>query len=158
MRYLGPLEWFLDIHITRNCTTRKLWLCQTFYIDKIIARYNISIKSKHPRTSLSSKELVKSANQAIPQEIYAYQQKVGLINFSAMITQPDIVYAASKLSQFLINSSKHHMECVNKTILYLGHTKDYAIEFDREIIDPHRIFVASSNASFGNNLDTRQSF
>lgn len=157
MRYLGPLEWFLGIHIIRDRPNRRLWLCQSSYIDKIIARYNISMSSKHPRVPLPTEELVKSTTQATPQEIFAYQQRVGSINFPAVITRPDIAHAASKLSQFLTNPSKHHMACADCTILYLGHTRDYSIEFDGRAIDPRQIFLASSDASFGNDLDTRRS-
>ena len=113
--------------------------------------------SKHLGAPLPSEELVKSTMQATPQEIFAYQQRVGSINFPAVITRPDIAQAASKLSQFLTNPSKHHMACANQTILYLGHTRDYSVEFDGQVIDPRQIFLASSDASFGNDPDTRQS-
>lgn len=115
------------------------------------------MRSKHPGSPLPSEELVKSSTQATPQEIFAYQQRVGSLNFAAVITRPDIANAASKLSQFLTNPSHHHTACANKTILYLGHTKDYSIEFDGHVIDPRETFIASSDASFGNNPDTRQS-
>ena len=49
------------------------------------------------------------------------------------------------------------MACSNQTLLYLGHTRDYSIEFDGRVIDPRQIFLASSDASFGNDPDTRQS-
>lgn len=157
MRYLGPLEWFLGIHITRDRPSRRLWLCQSSYIDKIIAKYNISMRSRHPGAPLPSEELVKSTTQATQQEIFAYQQRVGSINFPAVITRADIANAASKLSQFLTNPSKHHIACSDQTFLYLGHTRDYSIVFDGRVIDLRQIFLASSDASFGNDLDTRQS-
>lgn len=157
MRYLGPLEWFLGIHVIRDRPSLRLWLCQSSYVDKILAKYNISMKSKHPGSPLPPEELVKSLAQATPQEVFTYQQRVGSINFPAVITRPDIANAASKLSQFLTNPSKHHIACANQAILYLGHIRDYAIEFDGRIIDPHEIFLASSDASFGNDPDTRQS-
>lgn len=108
----------------------------------------------HPGSPLPPERLVKSLTQA---DIFAYQQRVGSINFPAVITRPDINNAASKLSQFLTNPSKHYMACANKTILYLSHTRDYSIEFVGRLIDPRQIFLASSDGSFGNDPDTRQS-
>ena len=49
------------------------------------------------------------------------------------------------------------MACADRTILYLRHTRDYSIEFDGRVIDPREIFLASSDALFGNDPDTRQS-
>lgn len=98
------------------------------------------MSSKHPGAPLPSEELVKSLTQAAPQEIFAYQHRVGSINFPAVITRPDIANAASKLSQFLTNPLKHHMACANQTILYLGYTRDSSIEFDGRVIDPSQIF------------------
>lgn len=49
------------------------------------------------------------------------------------------------------------MACADRTILYLSHTRDYAIEFDGRVIDLREVFLASSDASFGNDPDTRQS-
>ena len=41
MRYLGELEWFLGIQITRDRPSRKLCLSQSSYIDKISKKFNI---------------------------------------------------------------------------------------------------------------------
>ena len=157
MRYLGELEWFLGIRVVRDRTTHRLWLCQDSYIDKIAAKFNISTATKFPGAPLPIGELTKSTGQATPQEIYAYQQRVGSINFSAVITRADTADAASKLSQYLTNPSKHHLECANQVLRYLIHTKDLAIEFDGRVTIPRKVFLASSDASFGNDPDTRAS-
>lgn len=157
MRYIGELEWFLGIRVVRDRKTRRLWLCQDSYIDKIAAKFNISTDTKFPKTPMPQGELAKSTTQATPQEIYAYQQRVGSINFSAVITRADTADAASKLSQYLTNPSKHHLDCANQVITYLIHTKDLAIEFDGRVVIPRKVFLVSSDASFGNDPDTRVS-
>jgi len=35
IRALGDLQWFLGIRIVRDRPSRKLWLCQDSYIEKI---------------------------------------------------------------------------------------------------------------------------
>ena len=42
MKALGEIEWFLGIRVTRDRISRKLWLCQDSYIDKIGAKFNIT--------------------------------------------------------------------------------------------------------------------
>lgn len=159
MRYIGELEWFLGIRITRDRSTRNLWLCQDSYIDKITSKFNISTTDKKcPGAPLPYEELTKSVTDATTQEIYAYQQRIGSINFAAVITRPDVAHAASKLSEFLTNPSKIHLECANRVLLYLAHTRDMSINFNAQAsINPRRVFIASSDASFANDLDTRQS-
>lgn len=113
---------------------------------------------KCPGAPLPYEELTKSVTDATAQEIYAYQQRIGLINFAAVITRPDVAHAASKLSEFLTNPSKIHLECANRVLLYLAHTRDMSINFNAQAsLNPRRVFIASSDASFANDLDTRQS-
>ena len=158
MRYLGELEWFLGIQISRDREARRLSLSQDSYIDKLTAKFNISTQTKCPGSPLPYEELAKSTDQATAQEIYAYQQRIGSINFAAVITRPDVAHAASKLSEYLTNPSKWHLECANQVLLYLAHTRNLSIEFDGQMTDSRRrVFLASSDASFANNLDTRQS-
>lgn len=157
MRYIGELEWFLGIRISRNRETRQLWLCQDSYIDKLTSKFNISIGRKNPAVPLPYEELAKSTTQATPQDIYAYQQRIGSINFAAVITRPDVAHAASKLSEYLTNPSPYHLECANQVLLYLAHTRDFSIEYNSQTINQQQIFLASSDASFANNPDTRQS-
>ena len=100
---------------------------------------------------LSACQLNKHQGQATPQEIHAYQQRVGSINFAAVISRSDIAHAASKLSEFLTNSSKSHLKLADRTIQYLGHTKRLAIQFnfDTNIDSLNVIFLASSDVSYG---------
>ncbi len=56
--YIGSLESFLNIQVVQDQTS-PLWPCLSLYIDKIIAKYNISLKSKHPGVLLPPEELVK---------------------------------------------------------------------------------------------------
>lgn len=155
MRFLGEFEWFLGIWISRDKETQRLWLCQDSYIDKLTSKFKISIENKCPGASLPFDELTKLTTTATPQEIYAYQQQVGLINFAAIITCLDVAHAASKLSEYLTNPSKLHLDCANCVLLYLAHTQSLSIGFDAQISNFQKVFPASSNAFFANNSDTR---
>ncbi|SLM36631.1 hypothetical protein LPUS_06243 [Lasallia pustulata] len=181
MRSLGQIEWFLGIHITRERYSRRLWLCQESYIDKVTTRFTItsilntpngilntpnSISNTPNNTSNTLKRRVetplpvedfsKSTAQASAQDIYLYQQKIGSLNFAAVITRPDIAHATSTLSSFLKNPSPRHMELADRVLIYLAHTKEYAIEINPNS-NTRKVFNASSDASYGNDPDTRRS-
>ena len=154
MRYMRKLKWFLDIHITRFRIKHFLSLCQDFYIEKLIKKFNISSKIKTPTLLFTTQQLNKHLGQATPQKIHAYQQKVGSINFAAMIIRPDIAHAVFKLSEFLTNPSKFHMKCVDRTIAYLEFIKRFAIRFNLDFNSNllNLTFINSSDASFADDL------
>ena len=102
MRYVEEIEWFFDIKIVRDRYYRHLFLSQDFYIDKFKVKFNINLSNKVSRLFLNENH-VKFIDTAIKQKIFNYQQRVGLINYAAMIIRPDIAYAASKLSEFFTN-------------------------------------------------------
>ena len=104
MRYIGEIEWFLGIRISRDRYHRLFTLCLDFYIDKLAVKFNIDVSKKAPGAPLGD-DHVKNTGTATKQEIFAYQQRVRSINYAAVITRPDVAYAVFKLSEFLTNPS-----------------------------------------------------
>ena len=151
MRYMKKLEWFLNIHITRFRIKHLLSLCQNSYIEKLIKKFNISSRIK-ASIFLFTTQLNKHQGQATPQKIHAYQQKIGFINFAAVITRSDIAHAVFKLSEFFINSSKFHMECVDRTIAYLKLIKRFVIRFNPDFSINNLTFIDSSDVSFADDF------
>ena len=157
MRLLGEVQWFLGIHITRDRLTQHLWLSQSSYIDKLLAKFKISTEGRRVDTPLPIEDIQKANSQATPQDIYTYQQYVGSLNFAAVITRADIAYAVSILSTYLTNPSRRHMELAIRIFKYLAATKHYAIQVDPSVDSTRNVFIASSDASYGDNLNTHWS-
>lgn len=158
MRNMGEIEWFLGIRIVRDREHCQLSLSQDSYIDKLITKYNVDTSHKPPATPLTHyMPISKNQGTATAQEIRAYQQRVGSINFAAITTRPDVAFAASKLAEHLTNPSEQHSEQANRVLRYLAHTKHYAIVFDGQSTQSNTVFIASSDASFADDIDTRQS-
>lgn len=86
MKFLGEMEWFLGVQITRDRHHPQLWLSQESYIEKLTAKLNISADRKSPETPPPHEELSKHQGQVSPQEIHAYQQRIRSITFTAVIT------------------------------------------------------------------------
>jgi hypothetical protein len=156
MKNLGQIEWFLGIRVSRNRKDRKLWLSQDSYIDKLAAKFNVNADGAK-QSPLPVEDLLRYLGTASPQEILLFQQKVGSINFAAMITRADIALAASKLSEHLTNSSPRHLELVSRILGYLLATRTYSICFDGQHTDLREIVLASSDASHADDPLTRYS-
>jgi hypothetical protein len=99
LRILGEAEHFLGIRIVRERSVRKTWLLQDSYISKLAEKFNITV-TKAPKTPLPSTQLQPFDGTATAQQIYAYQQRVGSLNYAAIITRPDIAKSVSKLAEF----------------------------------------------------------
>ena len=157
MKYLEKIQWFLDIRIVRNRKSRKLSLCQNFYINKLIFKFHIKTIYKASDASLFTEEFRKNIEQAIAEQILIYQQRIEFINFAAVTIRSDIAQTIFKLSEFFTNSSKHHLFVVDKLLRYLTHTKKFSIVFDLEIHDSKTVFLESSNAFYDDDIYIRHS-
>ena len=124
----------------------------------MISKFHVNISFKTSEASLSSfEEFKKNSKQATAEQILSYQQRIDSINFSAVTTRSDTAQAASKLSEFLTNSSQKHIDAADRVLRYLAHTKDYSIIFDPETENPKTIFLGSSDASYADDSHTRRS-
>ena len=157
MRYINELQWFFEIHITRDRNQRTLTFCQNNYIDKLIIKFHVNTSFKASKASMNSykNEIAKNLNQIIIQQILIYQQRIEFINFAAIIIKSNIAFAVFKLLEFLINSLFEYIEAINKMLKYLIHIRSYEIVFNAQAMNNNCIFFESSNASFTDDLKTR---
>jgi hypothetical protein len=98
--------------------------------------------------------------QASPQQVLAYQGKVGSINYAITQTRPDAARAASHLAEFALNPSQQHQDAADQAILYLDGTRYYAIEYSAKADSQevaYKTLEIASDASFGNCATTRRS-
>jgi Reverse transcriptase (RNA-dependent DNA polymerase) len=157
IRSLGDLNWFLGIRIVRDRQVKKVWLCQDSYIDKIATKFHLEYH-KLAYTLLPPSDLLPYEETATPQQIYAYQQRVGSINFAAVITRLDVAFTASRLATFLCNPSPAHLAAADQTITYLFRTRTYGIEYSAPIEgNQQQIFLCASDAAFADDHQTRKS-
>jgi hypothetical protein len=153
---LGELKWFLGIRVERDRDARKLWLCQDSYIEKMAVKFNCNLTGKHPKTPLPLEILTANDQEATAQQILAYQQRIGSLNFAAVNTHSDVAKAASKLAEFLTNPSPAHLSTADRTIAYLYGTKSYAIEYSGRDFTSN-VFICSADAAFADDPETRRS-
>jgi hypothetical protein len=167
MKDLGELKWFLGIRVLRDRAARKLWLCQDAYIERIVHQYNIK-KDDHFKGSLfPTNELQPREDQAPEDLTHYYQQKVGSVNYTAVITRADISKPIAKLAEFMLNPSERHNQLVDRLMEYLWTTRYLAIQFNGKgsnvsithssIIPQNPDLRVASDAAFADNPSTRKS-
>ncbi|EDN09852.1 predicted protein [Histoplasma mississippiense (nom. inval.)] len=106
-RQMGNLEWFLNMRITRDRSSKKLWLCQDAYIDKLVDTYHLA-HARKASTPLSSIPLAPYQGTASPEDTHYYQRRIGSCIYAAVMTRPDIAYAVGKLATYMTNPSERH--------------------------------------------------
>ena len=139
------------MEVIRDRQKRRLWLSQASYIDKIV----LLAESTPPHTSpMGAEELLprSETETALPHRVNTYQKKVGSILYTEVITRPDVAFAASRISRFLMNPSEKHQRAADRVLLYLKRTRGFALEFGGG-----DDFVVASDASFADNTRDRNS-
>jgi hypothetical protein len=93
---MGEVGWFLGVRVLRDRPNKKLWLCQDSYIKYLAAWFHLNSLTKWPEMLLaSSNNLSLNQYQATEDQIKEYQIKISSIQYSAVLTCPDIAYAVS---------------------------------------------------------------
>ena len=161
LNFLGELKWFLGVHVLRNRQSKRLWLSQKAYIDKLATKFNIDVTEKFPTTPMTEAELLPSTTNAPKSEVVQYQRKTGSILFAAVVTRPDIAFAISRLSRHNTNPNESHHNAADRVLRYLYNTRGYCIQYGSTNTMTARIYsgdlICASEASFADNTLDRKS-
>ncbi|CAI7731975.1 unnamed protein product [Closterium sp. NIES-53] len=112
LREISPFVKYLGLEIVRDRPTRKLWLHQQVYADKLRRRFIDEVQGgRVPKTPVSVDayaELTFDDEEAQEREEEEYWQKVGSLQFAATMRRSDIAFACSKLGSGLTMRSDQH--------------------------------------------------
>ncbi|KAL2885543.1 Reverse transcriptase RNA-dependent DNA polymerase [Ceratocystis lukuohia] len=152
--FLGPASWFLGVRILRDRSQWKLWLVQDAYTKQLITKFNIVTTHKYQTPVRPDNMAPRESTQAQPDFVNLYQQKVGSLNWPAVVTRPDIAFAASQLARFMSNA--------DRALAYLASTPTLAIEYSLDAMESvfkvyESDFKIYSDSAFADNIDTRRS-
>jgi hypothetical protein len=133
----------------------------------VVNQYGITKRDQFKGNLFPTNDLQRRKDQANPDLVHRYQQKVGSVNYVAVITRPDIAKPISRLAEFLLNPSDQHVYLVDRIMEYLWPTRFLAIQFNgtsdsAELIKinhssvPRELRIAS-DAAFADDPETRKS-
>jgi hypothetical protein len=126
---LGPINWLLGVHLTRDLTACTFSLGQQAYIEQIINRFGLS-EARIATTpmevgiDLSFDSPQVSAISLTATEKTKYREMIGCLMYAAVMTRPDIAFAVSNLSQYLDAPRTTHLHAVTRVFRYLSGTKE----------------------------------
>ena len=130
MKDLGEISTILGIQVEREKSGIKLH--QSIYIEETASRFPIPLSEStnsplQPSVDLTDPS-INSTNLDEDLKLL-YQKMVGSLMYLAIITRPDIAYAATLLSRFNSAPQQRHMKAVKKVWNYLKNTKDMGIRY-----------------------------
>ena len=102
---------------------------------------------------MATTELLPYNGKAEPRLVATFQQKTGSILYAAVITRPDIAFAALRLVRFNTNPRPQYYKAADQVLYYLYNTRTLALRLGGK-----DDFVMASDTSFtDNSLDRKSS-
>ncbi|WKA04180.1 hypothetical protein VitviT2T_022237 [Vitis vinifera] len=158
MKDLGPVKRILSIIIERDRASKKLCMLQEQYIEKVLARFNMS-KAKvvsSPLAShfkLSSRHSPSTDKEKEDMRRVSYASALGSLMYAMVCTRPDIAYAVGVVSRFLSNPGRHHWEAVKCIMRYLRGIFKLKLTFE----GGKPILVGYTDSDMAGDVDNRRS-
>ena len=131
MTDLGLCAYYLGMHVHQE-TNGDVHLHQESYIQQILEHYGL--QDIYPRRTPIRTNLKLIKNNSSSQSVdfqRQYQSKVGALNYTIVVTRPDIAEAVGVVSRFCINPTEEHMKAVNNIYAYLKYTANLRLHFKR---------------------------
>ena len=161
MKNLGPAKKILGMEIHRDLKAGKLWLTQSKYTEKVLARFNMA-SAKVVTTPLAPHFRLSAAaspTDAVEKGLMSkipYESAVGSIMYLMVCTRPDIAYVVGKVSRYMSNPGKIHWEAVKWILRYLKGTVNVGLLFDSNTHQA-KLLMGFVDADYGQDLDGRRS-
>ena len=134
MKDLGPAHHILGMKITKDRTSKWLWLTQSDYVWRILDQLNLA--TAKPATTplpanlrLSLKDSPTSGLEGDHMKFVPYAPTVGSLMYAMVATRQDIAHVVGIISSFMHNPGRAHWNVVKHIFRYLVGTKDYGIAF-----------------------------
>jgi len=128
MKDLGEADVILNIKPLRE-GNGGVTLVQSHYVEKVLNRFGYSDCTPAP-TPYDPSVLLRK-NRRIARDQLRYYQIIGSLMYLASATRPDISFAVSKLSQFVLNPGDNHWRAIERVLHYLKGTLSYDIHYTR---------------------------
>ncbi len=126
---LSELHWMLGIEVRRDHAGGTVHLSQRSYIDSILRRYsfnNVKPVSTpfNTQVRLTLEQAPADAAEFAVMRDMPYHKAVGVLNWAALATHPDIAFAVATVARFSANPGMAHWVAVKRIFCYLMGTHD----------------------------------
>ncbi|CAM8879912.1 unnamed protein product [Rhodiola kirilowii] len=161
MKEFGGAKKILGMQIKRNRKERKLFLCQTDYLTKVIEKFEM-VQAKPVLTPVASHFKLSKDQEPQTKEELAYMENVpysnavGCLMYAMVCTRPDIAHGVSLVSRHMANPGKYHWQAVKWLLRYIKGTLGKGLLFGKGQISA-KIIQGFVDSDYAGNLDTRKS-
>jgi hypothetical protein len=121
---MGEVSTILGMKVTRDRSTRRIWITQPAYIDRLLERFPSHTNYRNWAAPISRTPI----DNDTPAELTPYQEIVGCLQWLAGCTRPDVSYAASLLARYTNNPTEAHWEMALRATSYLANTRNIGLE------------------------------
>jgi len=134
IKFLGEADWLLNMRITRDRASKRIWIDQQSYIEDMLEEIGLEEGHgvDHPgaQGELTKADCPSTPEQQAKMRGVPYRRFVGLLSWLALTYRPDIAHAVNQVAQFAQNPGPTHWRAVLQILRYLLKTADYALLFD----------------------------
>ena len=154
----GDLNEYLGIKMERKGKSR--WLTQPALIRRILKAVNIPKERKGRKrrtpctTNGRSAILSKDVGGPVRRKYWDYRSVVGMLNWLARSTRPDILFAVSQVGRFMAYPKKIHEDAVIRICEYLRDTSDKGMQMKPKKKDGFTVYADADFAGNFNKHDT----
>ena len=145
---LGIPKRILGINI--SFSQHEVSFSQRDYIDQILKTFNMSDCNGVGTPMQSGLKLIRSEDKVLDKP---YKNAIGMLNYLASRTRPDIAYTVNKLSQYSSCYNDKHWGAIKHLLRYLQRTKNYELKFDRRIKE--NAIIGYSDSDHAGDYDDR---
>jgi hypothetical protein len=131
---LGEIHWLLGMKIERVRSDKSLSIMQSTYIDTLIERFRQTDAQPlscplEPSITLLKKDCPTTDKDHAKMESTPYKELIRSLMYAAICMRPDISFAVSMLSQFMVNPGKVHWKAALHVLRYLKGTREMGLWF-----------------------------
>ncbi|CAI7856378.1 unnamed protein product [Closterium sp. NIES-53] len=132
MRDLGPVTYYLGMHVDRDRANGTIHLHQDKYVKGVVERFTMG-NSKPVGTPLATgfSCLTREEESALGEaEGKRFHLLVGSLMYAAVSTRPDLAYAAGVLGRVVSNPHTGHVRARGRVLRYLQGTPNLGLVYE----------------------------
>ena len=157
-------DWLMGVKLTDDCRKHMVTLSQTQYVKSLLKWFrmetcNLVSTPMDPGIVLTKADCPKSNEEKEEMLRYPYREALSGITWLAVMSHPDLAYAASQLGQYSANLGKTHWKALMHILKYLWGTHNLALTLGRVSdtdSDPD-VITGHTDASWARDADDHRS-
>src|SRR5271157_5540695 len=154
LQYIGKVSNFLGNEIIIDKKEKSLFIYQKKYTRKILQQYDKTGSKPVGTPFEAGVKLRKAVTQASQTEIRSYQQQIGSLLYLALKTRPDITFAVSKCSRYMVNPDLSHFKALDRIWAYLNKYPDLGLKYQ---CDAQVFLKVYSDSDWASSLEDKKS-